>query len=296
MFNKTLTGIDQDANGVQLTFSDKTVANHSVVIGCDGVKSLVRGILLGQDHPEVSPVFSGEYAYRSLLPRDAADRIFGHDTLSNSNMFCGNGAYVLLYPVDGGRLINLISVHEKPDMTWDDEEWVVRVTKQTLLDDYQGWGSCIHQALNLIDSPSRWALFDIPNLPSYKRGRICLTGDAAHASTPNAGAGAGMAFEDSYILSTLLSELGEVGRIEDVFEAFDAVRRPRTQLQVKTAREVFEKSGFCYQDDGDDLDKLKESVRSRYWMWDVDLPGEVQRARSILRKDSFDAGKAGSDS
>ena len=286
VFNRTLVDMTQDIQGVQVTFQDGALVSHTAVIACDGVKSVSRGLLLGKDHPNVAPVFSGEYAYRGLIPRTAADSIFGHDMLSNGNMFCGKDAYVLLYPVDGGKLINLITVHRKKDMKWDDEEWVVPVSKQTLLDDYQGWGSGVRQMLDMIKDPSRWALFDVPSLPTFCAGRIVLIGDAAHASTPNAGAGASMAFEDVYILSTLLSELDELGTIEEIFQAFDAVRRPRTQRQVVTAREVMEYSGFFHEGDGDDLEKLKENVRSRYWMWDIDLPGEVERARAFISKNS----------
>ena len=286
IFNRTLVDMTQDSKGVQITFQDGTVASHTAVIACDGVKGVSRGLLLGKDHPDVAPVFSGEYAYRGLIPRTAADSIFGHDTLSNGNMFCGKDAYVLLYPVDGGKLINLITVHRKQDMRWDNEEWVIPVSKQTLLDDYQGWGSGVRQSLDLIRDPSRWALFDVPNLPTFCAGRIVLIGDAAHASTPNAGAGASMAFEDAYILSTLLSELDKLGTIEELFTAFDTVRRPRTQRQVLTAREVMEYSGFFHEDDGDDLEKLKGNVRTRYWMWDIDLPAEVEKARAIIRKNS----------
>jgi salicylate hydroxylase len=301
IFNTTLVDIIQEEDGVQVAFQDGTVASHSAVIACDGVKSVSRGLLLGKDHPNVAPVFSGEYAYRGLIPREAADSIFGHDMLGNGNMFCGKDAYILLYPVDGGKLINLITVHRKQDMKWDVDDWVVPVSKQMLLDDYQGWGSGVRQALEMIKEPSRWALFDVPNLPKFCARRVVLIGDAAHASTPNAGAGASMAFEDAYILSTLLSELGEVDRIEDVFRAFDAVRRPRTQRQVATAREVMEFSGLFHEEDGDDLEKLRENVRNRYWMWDIDLQGEVERARSIMRDYSIcnvgidDDGRAKSD-
>jgi salicylate hydroxylase len=286
VFNRTLVDMTQDIQSVQVTFQDGALVSHTAVIACDGVKSVSRGLLLGKDHPNVAPVFSGEYAYRGLLPRTPADSIFGHDMLSNGNMFCGKDAYFLLYPVAGGKLINLITVHRKKDMKWDDEEWVVPVSKQTLLDDYHGWGSGVRQMLDMIKDPSRWALFDVPSLPTFCAGRIVLIGDAAHASTPNAGAGASMAFEDAYILSTLLSELDELGTIEEIFQAFDAVRRPRTQRQVVTAREVMEHSGFFHEGDGDDLEKLKENVRSRYWMWDIDLPGEVERARAFISKSS----------
>lgn len=281
-FNKTLMHISQSPDSVTLTFADGSTAIHSAAVGCDGIKSVMRQIVLGLEHP---PVFSGEYAYRALLPRAKVDAIFGHDMLSNGNMFCGKGAYVFLYPVDGGKMINWISVHKR-DMEWEDHEWVVPVSKEVMLDDYQGWGNSVREVLGLVEQPSRWALFDVPSVPRYCKDRIVLMGDAAHACTPNVGAGASMAFEDAFILSSLLSEMKQPDRIDEVFKAFDEIRRPRTQKVVATSREVFEFNGFCHGDDGQDLDKFKENVRSRYWMWDVDLPAEVERARFVLSQAS----------
>lgn len=152
-----------------------------------------------------------------------------------------------------------------------------------MLEDFAGWGRPIKQLLRKIKDTSRWALFDAPHATTYYNGQICLIGDAAHASTPNQGAGAGMAYEDAYILSSLLGQAESPHQISKAFQAFDAVRRPRTQRLVATSRSAGALYEFCHEGIGADLAKLKENVATRHlWIWEVDLPAEVERAKKIM--------------
>src|SRR5699024_7861816 len=43
-------------------------------------------------------------------------------------------------------------------------------------------------------------IYDIKPLDTFVYNRICLLGDAAHATTPNMGQGAGQSIEDAYEL------------------------------------------------------------------------------------------------
>ena len=61
---KKLVGLTQDAGGVTLDFADGTQAHADLVIAADGVHSLVREIMLGQE----SPRFTGKVAYRTTFP------------------------------------------------------------------------------------------------------------------------------------------------------------------------------------------------------------------------------------
>lgn len=74
--------------------------------------------------------------------------------------------------------------------------------------------------------PAIWALFDHAPAPTYYEGRVAILGDAAHASTPHQGAGAGQALEDALIMCELLAD-NAVQSIRDIpkaLEAYDAVR------------------------------------------------------------------------
>ena len=172
----------------------------------------------------------------------------------------------------------------------------------------------MRELLNLLEKPDIWALFEHSDLPSYWKGKVALLGDAAHASTPHQGAGAGMGIEDAFVLGGLLGLVGEdtedskeVGRGEDgeddgkgegegykerkiegegdrmgaeaemAFAAYDAVRRERTQRVVRTSRECGEVYELRGEGIGDDLEALAEDVGTRYdWIWEYDVEAGLE--------------------
>lgn len=81
-------------------------------------------------------------------------------------------------------------------------------------DDFADWGDSVKKIASFVEKPDVWAIFDYPPAKSYYKGRTCLSGDAAHASTPHLGAGAGMAIEDAYIMASLLAEIEDEKGIE----------------------------------------------------------------------------------
>lgn len=155
-----------------------------------------------------------------------------------------------------------------------------------------------------MEKPDVWALFDHPPAPTYFKGRLAILGDAAHASTPHQGAGAGQAIEDgkvilawdfptrfdiwtnhhpAFILSNLLGQIESASEIENAFYAYDAVRRPRTQKVVATSRDAAAIYEFEDEELGTDLDKIKQVLETRYnWIWDEDLPQQLRKAQDIM--------------
>lgn len=85
-FGKRLVGIEDDGEGVELKFSDGTGARHDAVVGCDGIKSQVRKLLLGTEDRTSEAVFSGKCCYRGLVPAEKAIEILGEDLALNSQM------------------------------------------------------------------------------------------------------------------------------------------------------------------------------------------------------------------
>jgi len=89
-----------------IEFEDGSTAQHSAVIGCDGIKSMTRKWLLGKDHPAANAVFSGKYAYRGLIPMDTAIEILGEDAARNSQMYLGYHGHLLTFPIEHGKTMN----------------------------------------------------------------------------------------------------------------------------------------------------------------------------------------------
>lgn len=127
----------------------------------------------------------------------------------------------------------------------------------------------------------------MPPTPSYAFGNITLLGDAAHASTSHAGAGAGMAVEDALVLCELLADphVHPLNDISQIFSAYDAVRRPRTQRLVQHSRESAMLFQMRHAGVGDDLEKLKQNLQVRQkWIWEMNMNEHLEEARAELVK------------
>lgn len=169
--------------------------------------------------------------------------------------------------------------------TWDNEKWVVTTSKEDMDADFKDWGSHVQKIVGAMQKPDVWALFQHPLCDTYTKGRVCLLGDAAHATTPHQGSGAGMCIEDSYIMANLIKEAYSVEDVQRAFRAFDKTRHKRTQELITTSKEA----GMLYDFElfGDDLDKVEENFMTRMrWIWDIDLEEQLQQAKKIYEQES----------
>jgi salicylate hydroxylase len=283
-FKKRCTDIDELEDGVKIHFADGTTEHFDAVIGCDGVKSRVRKILLG-DSMDIEPRFTGKYAYRGLVPVADAKKAVG-DLAERSHMFWGYGGHLVDFPIDKGETLNIVAFQTKKDGKWEHEEWVIPGTTEQALEDFKDWSSPVRDLIANLKSPNIWALFEHPPASTYHRdGKICLLGDCAHASTPHQGAGAGMAIEDAAVLSSLLGHIKQPDRsiLGKLFEAYDQLRRPRSQKLVTTSRDAGQL--YDFQKDGvlDDPQKLKSDIEERLrWIWEIDVEAHCAEAVKLM--------------
>lgn len=114
---------------------------------------------------------------------------------------------------------------------------------------------------------------------------MCIAGDAAHATSPHHGAGAGFCIEDSAFLAELLSSVDSSRDLPSVFETFDECRRERSQWLVQSSRWI----GDCYEwladGIGSDMAKIESEINERNGIIaNFDLEGEVAQAKVDLQK------------
>jgi len=282
-FGKRLKDIETLANGdVQLLFEDGSHAVHSAVVGCDGIKSRTRQVILGESDPAAHAVFSGKYAYRGLIPMDKAAALLGDELARNSQMYLGHHGHVLTFPIQHGDVMNVVAFASKDE--WADPRWVVGTTKEELEKDFAGWSAHVRAIVSMMENTDIWALFAQLPANTFTRGRMLVIGDAAHATTPHHGSGAGMAIEDAYVLAEVLKDARAAADLPAAFQAFEKVRMYRTQKVVTASHEAgrlydFELPGF-----GDDVGKIADNLRSRmHWIWDEDLEQETADAKAFFR-------------
>lgn len=288
-FNKSFShAITQPDKSLILHFTDGTTVHASALLGCDGIKSRVRQLVC----PDVTPKYVRETAYRAVVPREAAIAALGADFALNGHMYCGYGGYIITYPISLGSQINVVAVPHDVNLEWEHgDEWTVPITEGEIEERFENWYPPLVKLLVEYHLPCKWGMFVVQHDQSYTKGRIALVGDAAHATVPHLGAGAGMAMEDAYVLSSLIASAGSIDDIETALKAYDAVRRGRTQEVLRRSRQAGNAYGLVDSDDDADLKRVLEESYER--VWHEDLNEEVRRGKEIMSKD-LGSGKEGS--
>ncbi|KAF8519490.1 FAD/NAD-binding domain-containing protein [Hysterangium stoloniferum] len=293
-FKKRVNTYSQDVpdGPISLHFNDGTTATCDILVGCDGIKSMVRAQMLRsmaeKGRPEllemIEPIYSGTTAYRGLIPVEnmPKDEQGGpHRTIQSPMMYCGKGKHVVSYSISQGSIVNVVTFASEPEKegTPYDGPWVTEVSKQELLDCYAHWEPEVESMLQCIEKPTKWAIHQLKHLPNYVHGRVALLGDAAHAMTPHQGAGAGQAIEDAYVLAEILgSPTTTRETLEKGLGAYEHIRLPLATHVLQGSRDA----GRLYEFNGppgDDYPILKLAIRGQWdWIWKSTPEEDVTRA------------------
>ncbi|KAG8407722.1 hypothetical protein J3459_018405 [Metarhizium acridum] len=170
----------------------------------------------------------------------------------------------------------------------------MEVDKSEIVPVLNKWGPDVRQLLQkLPDRVFAWAIFDTADHPAdtYARGRVCLAGDAAHASSPFHGAGACMGVEDALVLVSALdttlcsmsngASKSKAEAISAAFQGYSAVRLKRSQWLVRSSRDMGDIYEWRYPATGNDAVKIKDEIESRSRiLWDFDVGDMVAKVRA----------------
>ena len=207
----SVESLDDTGDSVDVLFTDGSRGEYDLVVGADGLFSKVRGLIFGDTY---TPRFTGQSVWRYNFPR--APQI---DHLANYQSAEGNAGLV---PLAGDLMYLFLTSHE-PSNPWMDPTTLAEQMRQRL----QGFTGVIGELREQISDSSQVVYKPMEvvfvNEPWY-RGRVLLIGDAAHATTPHLGQGAGMAIEDAIVLS---EELTAGGDVEQQLQRFMARRFER---------------------------------------------------------------------
>ncbi len=213
--------LEDDGSVVNVTFSDGTVGQYDFVVGADSLHSSIRKILFGTAY---EPQFTGEGCWR-LLTAKPADQ--------EGVVICGSGPHVGFNPVSATQMYMFLTVPAPQRRVIPENEQIE--TLRGLLSGFGGFIADVRERMNESSMvnyrPLDWLLIDAP----WHKGRVLLIGDAAHATTPHLGHGAGLAVEDAVVLG---EELGKSDHLPEVFERFMARRLGRTRSVIQTSIQI----------------------------------------------------------
>lgn len=222
----SMTGFEQDADGVTVSLDDGRELRGSALVAADGARSAVRAKML----PGTDVEYRGYQYLRALAPPMQTSIGPGQ-----SSFLLGRGDR---FGIEcGHKWTYWFAVIVTPEGTQDSP----RGRKQDLLDRFGSFGSPVPEAIEATpeESIGRTDIYDLDPLERWVDGRVVLIGDAAHAITPNRGRGAAEALEDAVALSESLGDADSLAG-EDVrraLQAFEARRRgPAISIQKSTRK------------------------------------------------------------
>jgi salicylate hydroxylase len=221
--NHRCVGFEQSDRQVEIYFDNTTTIQADVLIGADGVHSVVRQLLIGDG----SPRYAGRLSWRAIVSRQP-------DILPENEVTIFTGA--------DGKLFTLIDVGNdclfwsagalSPEAILLEQAEMV---KSRVLATYVGWANSI-QAIAASTPPTaiiERPIYDRPPLQRWSVGRVILLGDAAHPMVPSLGQGANTAFEDAWELAHYLRHQPT---LEAAIAQYETSRIYRTQIiQARSA-------------------------------------------------------------
>jgi salicylate hydroxylase len=267
-----LTGIEERGDRIVLAFDNGASVEAEFVIAADGVRSVIRRALYGDDNP----TYTGQMVWRALL--NASDVPPELIEPTGHVQWVGPGRHLIAYLIRRGKLLNIVTQQDTDK--WVEEGWSTRGDPDEMRASFPNSEPRLDKLLSLVTACSKWGLFTRPLTQNWGRGRIQLIGDAAHAMLPNAGQGACQAFEDSYILGRWLEACA------DPVEAFANFRRVRIPRVHGVQRLSLSNARFKHMHDAAEQ---KEKIATRTgsvhgnseWVWSYDPVTEWDKEPAV---------------
>jgi salicylate hydroxylase len=168
-----------EPGSISLTFRDGTTATADVLIGCDGVHSVIRKYLLGAEHPAVGlKNHDGWRWVRQSVSAEEANEL-NERLLTYVPIFCGHGAYLNCMPTHYGKTlhVSVVQVSKESRLASSSAgEAVHEKEDQISIKDFAHWAKDARgiATLALRNPTTDWKLADHDPAPFYSRGNICM--------------------------------------------------------------------------------------------------------------------------
>jgi 2-polyprenyl-6-methoxyphenol hydroxylase-like FAD-dependent oxidoreductase len=234
-------------DGARARLADGTLHEARLVVAADGLHSVARGQLVGDD-----PVNSAYVAYRGAVPMAKVRE--NNISPSDVVVYVGPRCHFVQYPLRGGDMFNQVAVFESAKARAGEEDWG---TPDELDAAFARATENVQKGLPLMWRDRCWRMFDRDPIMTWVFGRIALLGDAAHPPLQYIAQGAIMAIEDGYVLAEHLA--ANPGDWDNALAGYQAVRPEHCRRVVTASRDW----GTLWHLDGEKRERRNEILRAR---------------------------------
>ncbi|KAH8676224.1 salicylate hydroxylase [Xylariales sp. PMI_506] len=272
-----------------LSFGDETTAEADIVIGCDGIKSVVRQYLGLSDNPIYSGqmVYRGYVAYEELTPETAA-------LLRKTVNFRGPKRHVLTLPIGNDESktarVGIIGFMTEPLDNWTSESWLAKAPVDDFYEHVKEWtgavqeiisglrkgssdGNILKQALYVREPTAKW----FESRSECSEAGVILIGDSVHSTLPHQGQGACQAIESGFALAQTLKHWKDED-LNAALQFFQDFRKPRTDRITASSYETGKMASADIPEEQWAASFNPSVVGERMkWVMEYDLLGELAK-------------------
>jgi 2-polyprenyl-6-methoxyphenol hydroxylase-like FAD-dependent oxidoreductase len=232
--SQKVVAVDQTATGVTARTESGQTFTGAALVGCDGLWSTIRQIIVGDG----KPVVSGHIAYRAVLPTAEWPKEY---RINRMIVWAGEKTHLVHYPMRRGEIFNLVVVFHSDRY---EEGWDTYGDPDELHKKFADKCEPVRMLLQKVNAWKMWVLCDRPAIKNWTKGRITLLGDAAHPMLQYLAQGGNMALEDAVCLAEQIVANGDdYAAAFQKYQDLRYLRTARVQLMARVFGEIYHASG-----------------------------------------------------
>ena len=250
--NCKVVGFEESDDKVKLRLADGTAVQGDLLIGADGLKSVICQQLNGS----IPATYTGDAAWRITVPVERLPQNFMAQVMM---VWMGPGRHVVAYYLRAGALLNFVGLVETDEVS--EESWTARFPWERFKADFAGWHGDVQTIIDAADRQGcyRWSLHYRPTIRNWITRRAALLGDAVHPTLPYLAQGACMAIEDGAVLTRALDQAASIAdalqlyqrnRVDRTVKIVNQSTANRTLFHLRTVDEI--RASFANRDEGAD--------------------------------------------
>ncbi len=250
--NCRVIGFEESGERVNLRLADGRTVPGDLLIGADGLKSVICQQLNGN----IPATYTGDAAWRITVPVERLPENFMDQVMM---VWMGPGRHVVAYYLRAGAMLNFVGLVETDEVA--EESWTAKFPWKRFKADFADWHADVQTIIDAADREGcyRWSLHYRPTIRNWISHRAALLGDAVHPTLPYLAQGACMAIEDGAVLTRALDQADSIAdalqlyqrnRVDRTVRIVNQSTANRTLFHLRTVDEI--RASFANRDEGAD--------------------------------------------